>query len=69
MVLEAVYEQDFEDFSYGFRPDRSAHQALGSLWDRLMEVRGGWVLEADISSFLDGATHYTRGSARSAQSC
>lgn len=59
MVLEAVYEQDFKDFSYGFRPDRSAHQALASLWSRLMEVRGGWVLEADISSFFDTLGHGT----------
>jgi RNA-directed DNA polymerase len=41
MVLEAVYEQDFLDCSYGFRPGRSAHQALDALWHRLMEVRGG----------------------------
>jgi retron-type reverse transcriptase len=59
MVLEAVYEQDFCDFSYGFRPNRSAHMALESLWNGLMSVKGGWVLEADISSFLDPATHYT----------
>jgi len=57
MVLEAVYEQDFCDFSYGFRPKRSAHQALDSLWNRLMEVHGGWVLEADISSFFDTLDH------------
>ncbi len=59
MVLEAVYEQDFYDFSYGFRPNRSAHQALDSLWNGLMEVRGGWVLEADISSFFDALDHKT----------
>jgi group II intron reverse transcriptase/maturase len=57
MVLEAVYEQDFCDFSYGFRPKRSAHQALDSLWHRLMDVHGGWVLEADISSFFDTLDH------------
>jgi retron-type reverse transcriptase len=57
MVLEAVYEQDFYDFSYGFRPNRSAHQALDSLWHRLTEVHGGWVLEADISSFFDTLDH------------
>lgn len=57
MVLEAVYEQDFYDFSYGFRPNRSAHDALESLWHRLREVRGGWVLEADISSFFDTLDH------------
>src|SRR5260221_1995079 len=48
MVLEAVYEQDFLDCSYGFRPGRSAHQALDALWHQLMGVRGGWVLEIDI---------------------
>lgn len=53
MVLEAVYEQDFLDCSYGFRPQRSAHQAIGDLWKRLMEMGGGWVLEADIEGFYD----------------
>jgi len=57
MVLEAVYEQDFCDFSYGFRPDRSAHQALDGLWNGLMKGSGGWVLEADISSFFDVLDH------------
>jgi retron-type reverse transcriptase len=45
MVLEAVYEQDFLDCSYGFRPNRSAHGALEALWSQLMEIRGGWVIE------------------------
>jgi retron-type reverse transcriptase len=49
MVLNAVYEQDFLDCSYGFRPGRSAHQALQALWDGLMDG-GGWVLEVDIRS-------------------
>jgi RNA-directed DNA polymerase len=57
MVLEAVYEQDFLPCSYGFRPRRSAHQALQDTWDALMDVRGGWVLEADISSFFDTVSH------------
>jgi len=52
MVLEAVYEQDFRDCSYGFRPGRSAHQALETLWKRLMAVGGGWVLELDIENFF-----------------
>ena len=51
MVLEAVYEQDFLDCSYGFRPGRSAHQALEALWQGMMEMGGGWVLEIDIKSF------------------
>ncbi len=53
MVLEAVYEQDFLDCSYGFRPGRSAHQAIRKLWQGLTEMRGGWVVEADIESFYD----------------
>lgn len=53
MVLEAVYEQDFLDCSYGFRPGRSAHQALDDARNRLMEIGGGWVLEIDIRKFFD----------------
>jgi RNA-directed DNA polymerase len=53
MVLEAVYEQDFLDCSYAFRPGRSAHQAIRTLWQGLMSIGGGWVLEADIQSFYD----------------
>jgi RNA-directed DNA polymerase len=53
MVLEAVYEQDFLDCSYGFRPGRSAHQAIRSLRQGLMTMGGGWVLEADIEGFYD----------------
>ena len=53
MVLEAVYEQDFLDCSYGFRPGRSAHDALDAVWQATMSMHGGWVLEADIESFFD----------------
>jgi RNA-directed DNA polymerase len=53
MVLEAVYEQDFLDCSYGFRPGRSAHQALDALWKQTMGMGGGWVLEVDIRKFFD----------------
>jgi RNA-directed DNA polymerase len=53
MVLEAVYEQDFHDCSYGFRPGRSAHHALRALREATMEMEGGWVLEADIEKFFD----------------
>jgi len=52
-VLQAVYEQDFMECSYGFRPRRSAHDAVRTL-DRIVhrgEVR--WILEADITSFFD----------------
>jgi RNA-directed DNA polymerase len=57
MVLEAIYEQDFLDCSYGFRPGRSAHQALDALWHQLMGVKGGWVLEIDIRKFFDALDH------------
>lgn len=57
MVLEAVYEQDFLACSYGFRPGRSAHQALEALWQGLMDVRGGWVLDIDIQRFFDTLDH------------
>ncbi len=40
-MLEAVYEQDFMDCSYGFRPGRSAHQALEVVWEGLTAMRGG----------------------------
>ncbi len=53
MVLEPVYEQDFLDCSYGFRPGRSAHQALDTLWRGLMEMGGGWIIDLDIESFFD----------------
>lgn len=57
MVLEAIYEQDFLDCSYGFRPSRSAHQALASLWTQTMKVGGGWILEVDIRKFFDTLDH------------
>ncbi len=57
MVLEAVYEQDFHEFSYGFRPGRSAHLALQDLWETLMGMGGGWILDADIKSFYDTIDH------------
>jgi group II intron reverse transcriptase/maturase len=57
MVLEAVYEQDFRNCSYGFRPGRSAHQALQDLWQQTMDTRGGWILEVDIRKFFDTLDH------------
>jgi group II intron reverse transcriptase/maturase len=57
MVLDAVYEQDFLDCSYGFRPGRSAHMALEALWRGTMDLGGGWVLELDIESFFDTVDH------------
>jgi retron-type reverse transcriptase len=55
MALEPIYEQDFRGCSYGFRPGRSAHQALQALWDQVMELGGCWLVEVDIRKFLDSA--------------
>ena len=59
MLLEAIYEQDFLDCSYGFRRGRSAHDALKSFRDQTMNCRprGGWVLEVDIRKFFDNLDH------------
>ena len=56
-ILSAIYEQDFLDCSYGFRPRRSAHEALGHLWEQTMGMHGGWVLEIDIRKFFDTLDH------------
>jgi group II intron reverse transcriptase/maturase len=53
MVLTPLYEQDFLDCSYGFRPERSVHQALDVLWQQIMRMGGCWVLEVDIRSYFD----------------
>ena len=57
MLLEPIYEHDFLDCSYGFRPGRSAHQALESFRNQLMDCQGGWVLEVDIRKFFDNLDH------------
>jgi RNA-directed DNA polymerase len=57
MVLEAVYEQEFLDCSYGCRPGRSAHQAIRDLRKGLMAMGGGWVLDADIEGYYDNLDH------------
>jgi RNA-directed DNA polymerase len=53
MLLETVYEQDFHDFSYGFRPGRSPHQALHTLREQCKSGTIGWIVDADISQFFD----------------
>jgi len=52
MLLEPIYEQDFRNCSYGFRPGRSAHQALAAVWQQTMGT-GGWIVEVDIRKFFD----------------
>jgi group II intron reverse transcriptase/maturase len=57
MLLGAVYEQDFHDFSHGFREGHGAHQALGQLTDACMQKKVGWILDADVSGFFDNLAH------------
>ena len=56
-VLQAIYEQDFLGFSYGFRPKRSQHNALDAVWVAIMQRKVNWVLDADFSSFFDRLSH------------
>jgi group II intron reverse transcriptase/maturase len=56
-VLNAIYEQDFLGFSYGFRPGRSPHQALDALTVGITTKKVNWVLDADIRSFFDTLRH------------
>ena len=57
MVLEAVYEQDFLPCSYGFRPGRSAHQALRELYGAATRLGQYWVIEVDIRKYFDSISH------------
>jgi group II intron reverse transcriptase/maturase len=57
MVLTAVYEQNFLDCSYGYRPGRSAHQALHTLREGIHSMGGGWVLDLDIQAFFEHLNH------------
>jgi group II intron reverse transcriptase/maturase len=56
-ILEAIYEQDFLGFSYGFRPGRSQHDALDALSVAIVRKKVNWVLDADISGFFDSINH------------
>ena len=52
-VLNAIYEEDFRGFSYGFRPGRSQHQALDALYVALKRKKVSWVLDIDLKGFFD----------------
>lgn len=56
-VLNAVYETDFVNFSYGFRPGRHQHQALDALYAGLLTRKVNWVLDLDIRGFFDAIDH------------
>jgi group II intron reverse transcriptase/maturase len=56
-VLNAIYEEDFLGFSYGFRPGCSQHGALDALIVGISGTRVNWILDADIRSFFDAVSH------------
>src|SRR6202789_3269016 len=56
-VFNAIYEEDFLGFSYGFRPGRSQHQALDALWVGIMRKKVNWILDADVRGFFDNLSH------------
>jgi RNA-directed DNA polymerase len=57
MVMEPIFEQDFMDCSYGFRPRRSVHQAIEALWHATRNFGGCWVLEVDVRKYFDTIKH------------
>jgi len=56
-ILESIYEQDFLNCSYGFRPNRNSHQALQELNDLIMFQPVNHIVEADIKGFFDNVSH------------
>jgi retron-type reverse transcriptase len=56
-VLNAVYEEDFLGFSYGFRPERGPHDALDALAVGISERKVNWILDADVSDFFTRLDH------------
>ena len=57
LILQAIWEPEFRDGSYGFRPERNAHQALKRLAEIITVERTQWIVEADIKGFFDHVTH------------
>jgi len=55
--LDRIYEEDFHGFSYGFRPERSQHNALDAIWVGITQRKVSWMLDADIRSFFDTIDH------------
>jgi RNA-directed DNA polymerase len=56
-ILQAIWEPEFRDCSYGFRPQRSAHQALKRLATIITVEHTQWIVEADVKSFFDQVSH------------
>ena len=57
-VMNAIYEEDFVGFSYGFRPGRSPHRALDALAVGIKRKKVNWVLDADIREFFTSLDHH-----------
>ena len=57
-ILQAIWEPEFRECSYGFRPQRNAHQALKRLAEVITLDRTQWIVEADIKGFFDHVSHY-----------
>jgi retron-type reverse transcriptase len=60
-ILNALYEEDFLGFSYGFRPGHSQHQALDALWVALTSQHVNYIVDADIRGFLDSSLQCSYG--------
>ncbi len=56
-ILEAIYEQDFLDFSYGFRPNRSCHDALRAINKTIIKDKINYIVDADIKGFFNNVDH------------
>jgi len=56
-ILEVIYEADFLDCSYGFRPNKNCHQALNAVDKTIMTKSINYVIEADIKGFFDNVSH------------
>ena len=61
-MLNGIYETDFLGFSYGYRPGKSQHKALDALYTGLLTRKVNWVLDGDISSFLELSSQCTSDS-------
>jgi group II intron reverse transcriptase/maturase len=61
MILEQIYEVDFYNTSYGFRPRRSCHQALSVLGQNIATRKVNWISDADIKGFFDNVCHERLG--------
>ena len=57
-VLSQIWEEDFQGFSYGFRPGRGQQDALDALWVGIVRKKVGWILDLDIRSFFDKLQHH-----------